>query len=39
VDRGRLITIEGLDGAGKTTLARGLLDALRTRVNDAELLL
>ena len=29
--RGRLITIEGLDGAGKTTLARGLVDALRGR--------
>jgi dTMP kinase len=29
--RGRLITIEGLDGAGKTTLARGLADALRSR--------
>jgi dTMP kinase len=28
VARGRLITIEGLDGAGKTTLARGLADAL-----------
>jgi dTMP kinase len=26
--RGRLITIEGIDGAGKTTLAAGLLDAL-----------
>lgn len=38
MDRGRLITIEGLDGAGKTTLARGLLDALRTRGIDAELL-
>jgi len=38
VDRGRLITIEGLDGAGKTTLARGLLDALRTRGIDAALL-
>jgi dTMP kinase len=36
--RGRLITIEGLDGAGKTTLARGLLDALRVRGIDAELL-
>ncbi len=35
---GRLITIEGLDGAGKTTLARGLLDALRARGIDAELL-
>lgn len=29
--RGRLITIEGLDGAGKTTLAEGLADALRAR--------
>lgn len=29
--RGRLITIEGLDGAGKTTLASGLADALRER--------
>ena len=38
MDRGRLITIEGLDGAGKTTLARGLLDALRTRGIDAALL-
>jgi dTMP kinase len=36
--RGRLITIEGLDGAGKTTLARGLHEALRTRGIDAELL-
>ena len=26
--RGRLITIEGIDGAGKSTLAAGLLDAL-----------
>lgn len=29
--RGRLVTIEGLDGAGKTTLAGGLLDALSAR--------
>ena len=29
--RGRLITIEGLDGAGKTTLADALVDALRAR--------
>ncbi|MCD6727374.1 MAG: dTMP kinase [Solirubrobacteraceae bacterium] len=29
--RGRLITIEGLDGAGKTTLSGGLVDALRAR--------
>lgn len=28
---GRLITIEGIDGAGKTTLARGLVDALGSR--------
>jgi dTMP kinase len=27
-ERGRLITIEGVDGAGKTTLAAGLLEAL-----------
>lgn len=36
--RGRLITIEGLDGAGKTTLAQGLLDALHARGIDVELL-
>jgi dTMP kinase len=35
VNRGRLITIEGLDGAGKTTLARGLGEALRERKIDA----
>jgi len=29
--RGRLITIEGIDGAGKTTLARSLLTELRAR--------
>src|SRR3954454_11693701 len=29
--RGRLITIEGLDGAGKTTQARSLADALEQR--------
>ena len=29
--RGRLITIEGIDGAGKSTLAAGLLAALRAR--------
>ena len=28
---GRLITIEGLDGAGKTTLASGLVQELRSR--------
>ena len=36
--RGRLITIEGLDGAGKTTLAVGLLEGLRARGLDVELL-
>jgi dTMP kinase len=35
---GRLVTIEGLDGAGKTTLASGLVAALRERGADAELL-
>ena len=35
---GRLITIEGLDGAGKTTLAERLADALRARAVDVELL-
>jgi len=29
--RGRLITIEGIDGAGKTTLAAALVEALRAR--------
>jgi dTMP kinase len=29
--RGRLITIEGIDGAGKTTLATGLVGALQAR--------
>ena len=33
--RGRLITIEGIDGAGKSTLAAGLLAALRAREIDA----
>ena len=33
-----MITIEGIDGAGKTTLARGLLAALREREVDVELL-
>lgn len=36
--RGRLITIEGIDGVGKTTLAAGLLKALRERALDVELL-
>jgi len=34
----RLITIEGLDGAGKTTLASGLVAALRERGIDAHAL-
>lgn len=38
MNRGRLITIEGLDGAGKTTLASGLLAAASTRGIDVELL-
>ncbi len=37
--RGRLITIEGIDGAGKSTLAQGLADALRTRRVEEVLLL
>jgi dTMP kinase len=36
--RGKLITIEGLDGAGKTTLASGVLSDLRERGLPAELL-
>jgi dTMP kinase len=36
--RGRLITIEGIDGAGKTTLAAALLDALKARGLDVLLL-
>jgi dTMP kinase len=36
--RGRLITIEGLDGAGKTTLAAALVEAIRARVPDVALL-
>jgi len=36
--RGRLITIEGIDGAGKTTLAAALHGALRERGIDVELL-
>jgi dTMP kinase len=35
---GRLITIEGLDGAGKTTLASGLVETLRARGLDARAL-
>jgi dTMP kinase len=33
-----LVTIEGIDGAGKSTLAAGLAEALRARGVDAELL-
>ena len=36
--RGRLITIEGLDGAGKTTLAAGLCEALAARGLDVRAL-
>ena len=36
--RGRLITIEGIDGAGKSTLATGLLAALRASGVDVLLL-
>jgi dTMP kinase len=35
---GRLITLEGIDGAGKTTLAAGLRDALTARGHDVQLL-
>lgn len=38
VARGRLITIEGIDGAGKTTLASALTHALLDRDIDVELL-
>lgn len=36
--RGRLITVEGLDGSGKTTLAMGLAEALRSLGLEVELL-
>jgi dTMP kinase len=36
--RGKLITIEGIDGAGKTTLAGSLIDVLHSRGVDARLL-
>jgi dTMP kinase len=36
--RGRLITIEGLDGAGKTTLATALHDELRRRSVEVQLI-
>jgi dTMP kinase len=38
VARGRLITIEGLDGAGKSTLARGLEQAIAERGGEAQVL-
>jgi dTMP kinase len=38
VDRGKLITIEGLDGAGKSTLARALAETLHARGLRVELL-
>jgi len=38
VARGRLITIEGLDGAGKSTLARGLQQAVAERGGEAQVL-
>jgi dTMP kinase len=38
VARGRLITIEGIDGAGKSTLAQSLLAALRDRGHEVTLL-
>jgi len=38
VPRGRLITIEGLDGAGKSTLAQALSDELAARAQHVQLL-
>jgi dTMP kinase len=38
MNRGRLITIEGIDGAGKSTLAAGLRDALTQQGVDITLL-
>jgi dTMP kinase len=38
MQRGRLITIEGIDGAGKTTLASSLRSALRSDERSVELL-
>jgi dTMP kinase len=38
MSRGRLITIEGIDGAGKTTLAAGLQSELATRGLEVRLL-
>jgi dTMP kinase len=38
MSRGKLITIEGIDGAGKSTLAAALADALRERGHGVQLL-
>jgi dTMP kinase len=38
VARGRLITVEGIDGAGKTTVVAGLAEALRERGLDVEVM-
>jgi dTMP kinase len=38
VSAGRLITVEGLDGAGKSTLIAGLVPLLRERGRDVEVL-
>ena len=38
MERGRLITVEGLDGAGKTTLVDGLAGALRALGQELEVL-
>ena len=38
MERGRLITVEGLDGAGKTTLASGLVRVLAALGQEVELL-
>jgi dTMP kinase len=38
VARGKLITVEGVDGAGKTTLVEGLVGALRGAGRDVETL-
>ncbi len=38
MDPGKLITIEGIDGAGKTTLASSLVERLRSRGHDVQLL-
>lgn len=35
--RGSLVTCEGIDGSGKSTVARAIVDALRTQGRDARL--